>query len=157
MEYQSNGNQLKALAREMRRAERLADRLDRALGLADKELGVPDPGTDALANAAPRRPVPIPTPESGTPSPLSYRGNFESTFGISGTPITSGFLTDLGEYNPELMGRSAIHVYEQMRRGDAQVRATVSACKLPVQSAKWEVIPGDPSPGLRPPSPQGRG
>jgi hypothetical protein len=54
-----------------------------------------------------------------------------------------GFLLDLGEYNPELMGRNALPTYEKMRRGDAQVRATLAACKLPVQSAKWEVVPND--------------
>ncbi|MGH9454811.1 MAG: phage portal protein family protein, partial [Terriglobia bacterium] len=58
---------------------------------------------------------------------------------VPGTPITGGFLLDLGEYNPELMGRNAIPSYEKMRRGDAQVRATLAACKLPVQSARWNV------------------
>ena len=48
----------------------------------------------------------------------------------------------MGEYNPEMMGRNALSIYEQMRRGDAQVSATLAACKLPVQSAKWEVAPG---------------
>jgi hypothetical protein len=53
-----------------------------------------------------------------------------------------GFLLDLGEYNPALMGRNAMPTYEQMRRGDAQVHATLAACKLPVLSAKWQVVPG---------------
>jgi hypothetical protein len=75
-------------------------------------------------------------------------GPFDSTYGVSGTPITSGFLLDLGEYNAELMGRNAIPIYEKMRRSDAQVRATLTACKLPVLSAKWEVMP-DESGGLR--------
>jgi hypothetical protein len=64
----------------------------------------------------------------------------QATWGIPGTPIVSGFLQDMGEYNPELQGHNAIATYEKMRRGDAQVRATLAACKLPVQSAKWEVV-----------------
>ena len=36
-----------------------------------------------------------------------------------------------------------------MRRGDAQVRATLAACKLPIQSAKWEVIAAEPGFGVR--------
>lgn len=66
-----------------------------------------------------------------------------AVLGVPGTPITSGFLTDLGEYNPELMGRNAIPVYEKMRRSDAQVRATLAACKLPILSANWEIVPGE--------------
>src|SRR5437667_8527345 len=164
-----NGNQTKLLDRELRRAEKLADRLDRALALA--ETGTRDPGPGAgerltsgaqppapgrppvpgvwakaySASAplqfAPVAPVPAPTPGDRPLAPGSVpRGEFEATFGISGTPIPSGFLYDLGEYNPELAGRSALPTYEKMRRGDAQVRATLAACKLPVQSAKWEVI-----------------
>src|SRR2546427_9746798 len=164
-----NGNQTKLLDRELRRAEKLADRLDRALALA--ETGTRDPGSgagerltsdaqppapgrppipggwakaysaSAPLQSAPVAPVPAPTPGDRPLAPGSVpRGEFESTFGISGTPIPSGFLYDLGEYNPELAGRSALPTYEKMRRGDAQVRATLAACKLPVQSAKWEVI-----------------
>ena len=48
-------------------------------------------------------------PDPGRPAPGTVpRGEFEATFGISGTPIPSGFLYDLGEYNPELAGRSAL-------------------------------------------------
>ncbi|PYV22549.1 MAG: hypothetical protein DMG24_16365 [Acidobacteria bacterium] len=161
-----NGHQTKLLGRELRRAERLADRLDRVVALADSETGVGAPesegsrppqrlrggpewaqGHDTTAGDtpnAPFEPVPIPTPGSVP------RGDFEATFGVSGTLIVSGFLSDLGEYNPELAGRNAIPTYEKMRRGDAQVRATLAACKLPIQSAKWEVIPAGA--GLAPPS-----
>src|SRR6266568_3610790 len=167
-----NGNQTKLLDRELRRAEKLADRLGRALALAetgtrDQGSGTgerltsgahppapgpwpPTPGAWAKAysaraplQSAPVAPVPAPTPGDRPLAPGSVpRGEFEATFGISGTPIPSGFLYDLGEYNPELAGRSALPTYEKMRRGDAQVRATLAACKLPVQSAKWEVVEG---------------
>jgi hypothetical protein len=83
--------------------------------------------------------VPPPTPPPGPHLPT------DATLGIPGTPIVSGFLQDLGEYNGEMAGRNALPTYEKMRRGDAQVRATLAACKLPIQSARWEVVPADVS------------
>src|SRR5574340_1515879 len=63
---------------------------------------------------SPNAPAPAPVPGPGTLNPVSTpRGEFESTFGVSGTPITGGFLTDLGEYNPELAGRNAVLTYEK--------------------------------------------
>ncbi len=148
----------------MREAQSLQKRIDRAVALADRELGLsPQPaaasgyrGSPAQgANVAPLQPVSQPTPAAaGLARPSVARGDWAATFGVSGTPITSGFLLDLGEYNPELMGRSAIPTYEKMRRGDAQVRATLAAVKLPVQSAKWDVVPSQESgvgAGLAPP------
>ena len=130
-----NGNQTKLLDRELRRAEKLADRLDRVLALAERETGfrsqdsgfsetrTPSPesrtpvpgvwaqayGASAPLQTAPVVPVPAPTPGDRPLAPGTVpRGEFEATFGISGTPIPSGFLYDLGEYNPELAGRSAL-------------------------------------------------
>jgi hypothetical protein len=123
---------------------------------SEGERGMPSGMGDAGVTA-PLRPAPAPQPG---PSQVSVpRGDMSSTFGVSGTPITSGFLLDLGEYNPELMGRNAIPIYEKMRRSDAQVRATLMACKLPILAAKWEIMPEEPSSGLlrRPPSLSGRG
>jgi len=54
--------------------------------------------------------------------------------GVAGTPIISGFVQDLGEYRGDLYGRDGMRVYEQMRRGDAQVAATLAVLKLPVRS-----------------------
>ena len=125
---------------------------EQALALADTELGHPlsvgRPAYQPLArraeNWAPEIPVPQPSPPAtgGKSDPPS-----DAALGVSGTPITSGYLTDLGEYNPELTGRNAISVYEQMRRGDGQVRATLAACKLPVLAARWDVAPGKARPG----------
>ncbi|HLI35500.1 MAG TPA: hypothetical protein VKW70_10675 [Terriglobia bacterium] len=137
-----NGHQAKALLREGRRAEgmhnqaSLQQRIDRAVQLADRELGLGGVGMTASLH-----PVAAPKPRRADTS--AARGDFDKTFGVSGTPITSGFLIDLGEYNPELMGRNAIPIYEQMRRSDAQVRATLWACKLPILSAKWEIVPAE--------------
>ena len=112
------------------------------VALADREVGIGGPGFGVRAKSSyypsslsPTMPVPRPDPnsESRLPNP--------GVVGVPGTPIVGGFLLDLGEYNAELMGRNALPTYEKMRRGDAQVAATLAACKLPVLSAKWEVVP----------------
>lgn len=128
----------------------LEGRIDRAIGLADQQLGyqpLPAP-LAAAASWASLQPVGI--PHNGGPTISAAQGDFEKTYGVSGTPITSGFLIDLGEYNPELMGHNAISIYEKMRRSDAQVRATLMACKLPVLSAKWEIAPAEAASGSLP-------
>ena len=60
-------------------------------------------------------------------------------YGASGTPIFGGFLRERGEYNPEMTGLAAVSTYEQMRRSDAQVWATLAAIKLPILAAEWRV------------------
>lgn len=132
-----NGHQARALRRE---TKSLNERIDRAVALADQQAGYHNlPATDRTW--APLRPASIPQPADEKVS--TARGGVDKTYGVSGTPITGGFLVDLGEYNAELMGRNAISIYEKMRRSDAQVRATLAACKLPILSAKWEVIPAE--------------
>jgi phage gp29-like protein len=64
--------------------------------------------------------------------------------GTTGTGIFgSGYIRELGEYNSDFSGGpfTAYRTYEQMRRGDAQVAATVMAMKLPVRCAEWAVRP----------------
>jgi hypothetical protein len=137
-----------------RTRERLSDRIDRTVALRDREIGLtssdraivnrqPSIGNHQSLNRSiaqsPDFAVPPPTPPPGPHLPV------DSTLGIPGTPIVSGFLEDLGEYNGELAGRNALPIYEKMRRGDAQVRATLAACKLPIQSARWEVVAADAS------------
>ena len=73
------------------------------------------------------------------------RAGWTPVMGLPGTPITSGFVRDLGEYNPKLEGVNGIWTYQEMRRGDGQVAGTLRACKMPILSAKWEVVPGDVS------------
>jgi hypothetical protein len=62
--------------------------------------------------------------------------------GAVGTANFAGFLRDLGEYNPVMEGRSAFLVYEKMRRSDADVRAALMACKLPIRAAESQIVPG---------------
>ena len=122
-------------------APSMSERLDSVVALRDRELGLPLQGLAPgyAANVA-SAPVPPPVPPPGRHLPTA------STLGIPGTPIVSGFLEDVGEYNGELAGRNALPIYEKMRRGDGQVRATLAACKLPVLSAKWEVVAATSSP-----------
>jgi phage gp29-like protein len=61
--------------------------------------------------------------------------------GATGTPIFSGFLRELGEYNADLSWPTAYMVYERMRRSDAQVAATLWASKLPIRGGEWMVQP----------------
>ncbi len=119
--------------------------------LAEVGFGVRDKASYNSSSYMPTIPVlpSDPNPESRLPNP--------EVAGVPGTPIVGGFLQDLGEYNPELMGRNALPTYEKMRRGDAQVRATLAACKLPVLSAKWEVVPSPPAPLPRGEGGQGPG
>jgi hypothetical protein len=62
--------------------------------------------------------------------------------GAVGTANFAGFLRDLGEYNPTLEGRSAFLIYEKMRRSDADVKAALLACKLPIRAADYQIVPG---------------
>jgi hypothetical protein len=62
--------------------------------------------------------------------------------GAVGTANFAGFIRDLGEYNPILEGRSGFLVYEKMRRSDADVRAALLACKLPIRAADYQIVPG---------------
>src|SRR6516165_8226998 len=110
---------------------------DREVGIGGPEFGVRDKSSYEPSPLSPAIPVPRPDPNFELRIPNS------ATVGVPGTPVVGGFLLDLGEYNPELMGRNALPTYEKMRRGDAQVRATLAACKLPVQSAKWDVVPAE--------------
>lgn len=81
-----------------------------------------------------------------TPPPENIEGKRERPdgrqFGASGTPIMSGFISDMQEYNPELRGRNAFPIYEQMRRTDADVAGLLLACKLPIRSAQFQIVPG---------------
>ncbi len=65
-------------------------------------------------------------------------------YGATGTPIFGGFISG-EDYNPKLDGAKALLVYDEMRRGDAQVNATMRVLKLPLQSSTWDIDPPDGS------------
>ncbi len=60
--------------------------------------------------------------------------------GASGTTFFSGSLSE-NEYNPDLRGSKAIAVYDKMRRSDSRVKATLSACMLPIRAISWTITP----------------
>jgi hypothetical protein len=67
--------------------------------------------------------------------------------GLTGTPLSGGYLREPGEYNSNLQGLSAFSTYEKMRRSDAQVAATLMSMKLPIRSAEWTLVsPANPTP-----------
>ena len=123
---------------------------ERAEVLLSSRFATPD---SRLPNTPPARSPqsPLPTP-GGLPvapthavPPLRRRNPFRRpsirnesargwvpVMGLPGTPITSGFIRDLGEYNPKLEGLNGIWTYQEMRRGDGQVAGTLRACKLPI-------------------------
>ncbi|WP_425005782.1 phage portal protein family protein [Mycolicibacterium sp. S3B2] len=61
--------------------------------------------------------------------------------GDSGVQIFRGVISS-DEYRPELRGRNAMKVYEEMRRGDATVHAGLMAVKYPIISVPWNVESG---------------
>ncbi len=173
---------MRQLIREGKSASKaLQSQIDRAVALADREVGIREPGLGiqnsggdraTLSSSITRSPdlpisrsadLPItrsspglpvapknavpPTPEPEAISVAAYteriRAGWVPVMGLPGTPITSGFVRDLGEYNPKLEGVNGIWTYQEMRRGDGQVAGTLRACKLPILSAKWEIVPGD--------------
>ncbi len=60
--------------------------------------------------------------------------------GASGTNIFGGMIHE--EYNPKLMGLRGLKIYEEMRRSDAQVQATLLAMELPIRSTLWYIDAG---------------
>lgn len=60
--------------------------------------------------------------------------------GTSGV-VFSGGVIFAEDYNPQLNGKRAIKIYEQMRRSDATVNAALDAIKLPIQNADFIVDP----------------
>lgn len=63
--------------------------------------------------------------------------NIGVELGRSGTNIFSGIISE--EYVSELSGSRAIKLYDEMRKGDATVKATLSAVQLPIRRANWFV------------------
>ncbi len=153
----------KLMREEQSGKKKLQAQVDRAVALADREVGIqhsefslqpsltpnaiPRPSAGGLP-VAPLNSVPI-TPPAEPISVADYteriRTGWVPVMGIPGTPITSGFIRDMGEYNPKLEGLNGIWTYQEMRRGDGQVAGTLRACKLPILSAHWQIVPGDSS------------
>jgi hypothetical protein len=60
--------------------------------------------------------------------------------GDTGTVIVSGILSN-HDYNADLTGTQRIRIFDEMRLGDASVRAALQAVKLPIQKTEWYIKP----------------
>lgn len=69
--------------------------------------------------------------------------NMMMTLGDSGTERYSGYIME--EYKQEWRDEARIRVVEEMRRGDASVRAGLRAIKTPLLATKWTVTTDDES------------
>ncbi len=59
----------------------------------------------------------------------------QGELGGSGTSLLRGFFNE--DYKSNLKFPQSILVYEKMVKGDAQVKASIKACSLPIQAANW--------------------
>lgn len=62
--------------------------------------------------------------------------------GDSGTHIFAGVITG-EEYNFDLAGRRALKIWEQMRRSDASVGASLKSIKYPIKATKFYAAPAN--------------
>ena len=109
---------------------------DQVSGLPTPTGGlVPEPRTGQMASGKGQM-------ANGKPPDTRHLAPDTFLRGAVGTANFAGFIRDLGEYNPILEGRSAFLVYEKMRRSDADVRAALMACKLPIRAADYQIVPG---------------
>lgn len=63
--------------------------------------------------------------------------------GSTGQSLLTGLRT--GEYNPELMGKQGLMVYDKMRKSDGQVKSTLKLVKAPVLAGHWYIEPASDS------------
>ena len=61
----------------------------------------------------------------------------QKPIGASGTNLLNGFLRE--EYLSELQFPYSSTVYEKMIKGDAQVKASLNVCVLPILAATWNI------------------
>jgi predicted Rdx family selenoprotein len=87
--------------------------------------------------AIPESPQPISDP---TLPMVVKKEELAEEIGQSGTLVFGGFING-EEYNTDLIGRAGLQIYEEMRKSDAAVGATLKLLKLPIRSAKFFVEP----------------
>lgn len=78
--------------------------------------------------------------QSDTPEPSSGEQSTQmmQQFGAYGTQIFHGFITG-EEYNPDLSGHNGLRTFDEMRRSDASVRASLDIITLPIMGADWDI------------------
>lgn len=60
--------------------------------------------------------------------------------GAPGTQFFAGYISS-EEYNTKLQGQAGITIYDEMRRSDGMIRATLLAVTLPIRQAIWRIEP----------------
>ena len=66
------------------------------------------------------------------------KGKLKAQIGDSGTYLVNGIIRR-EEYNKQLVGKTGIETYEEMRRGDSTVKASLKVVKEPIAGATWSV------------------
>lgn len=79
--------------------------------------------------------------ETSVPATPLALSDFLDEYGASGTELYHGILNE--DYNSALQGFSGYRKYDQMRRSDTQVRATLLAMELPIRTTRWFVKPSE--------------
>lgn len=72
------------------------------------------------------------------------KGSF-GELGAPGTQFFAGYISG-EEYNTKLQGQAGIKIYDEMRRNDGMVKATILAVTLPIRQAIWRVEPASDDP-----------
>jgi hypothetical protein len=76
--------------------------------------------------------------------PAPSKKDILTEIGGTGTIIVGGIIS-MADYNPDLTGTKRIAIFDQMRLGDASVRAALLAVKLPILAANWYIEPASDS------------
>lgn len=79
-------------------------------------------------------------PDRNPPSPKPPRKAAPTEIGDSSGIALNGVIVSR-DYNAKMTGPSRIQIYDEMRLGDATVKATLRAIFLPILSARWDVEP----------------
>ena len=98
------------------------------------------PSKVQIVNEVPQ-PIPLTNPSLVPPEPTKTEGNviIIPEIGQTGTYNFRGIITE--DYNPDLNGRVAMRVYDEMARSDATVKQALLACTLPIRRANWYIEP----------------
>lgn len=71
---------------------------------------------------------------------MAKKTDYNKEEGVTGVSFADGSIQTT-EYNRQLTGLRALDIYEQMRRGDATVKASLNAVKLAIKNADFYVDP----------------
>lgn len=73
--------------------------------------------------------------------PKGFKGDLKKELGNTGTSISGGRI--LQDPNPDFYTYEGVKIYDEMRRTDPMVRATIEMVRRPIMSAPWRIQPVD--------------